>query len=119
MIGTTGLKSLQIDCVVGVYALERVQPQSIVMDIELDYDFAGAAGADQVREAVDYDRVAAGVTDLVQRRAFHLIEAMAEETAAMLLGQHPSVQTVRLEIRKPNAVEAAACSFVRLERGRG
>lgn len=118
MIGTTGLKCLRIDCVVGVYAFEREQPQPIIMDIELDYDFSGAADSDEVSHAVDYDRVAQGVTELVQRRGFHLIETMAEEVADMLLGQHASVQTARLEIRKPNAVPAAECSFVRLERSR-
>jgi len=67
---------------------------------------------------VDYDRVASSVTELVQRRAFQLIETMAEETAAMLLERLAQVRTVRLEIRKPAAVPAAACSFVRVERTR-
>lgn len=118
MIGTAGLKNLQIDCVVGVYAFEREQQQRIVMDIELDYDITAAASTDEVNEAVDYDRVAEAVTDLVTRRAFHLLEAMAAETATMLLAEHASVLTVRLDIRKPDAVAAAECAFVRLERNR-
>jgi len=36
----------------------------------------------------------------------------------MLLEQLTPVRTVRLEIRKPEAVPAAACSFVRVERTR-
>ena len=48
MIGTTGLKCLRIDCIVGVYAFEREQSQPILMDIELDYDFSGAAGSDDL-----------------------------------------------------------------------
>jgi len=36
----------------------------------------------------------------------------------MLLAEHPSLQTVRLEVRKPDAVPSAECSFVRLERTR-
>jgi dihydroneopterin aldolase len=43
---------------------------------------------------------------------------MAEETAKLLFEQHALAQTVRLEIRKPKAVPAAECSFVRLERNR-
>ena len=118
MIGTTGLKSLQVDCIVGIYEHERQAPQTVIMDIDLDYDFAAAAGSDAIGDAVDYDRVASGVTELVQRRAFQLIETMAEETAAMLLARLAQVRTVRLEIRKPAAVPAAACSFVRVERTR-
>lgn len=118
MIGTTGLASLEIDCIVGVYPHERETAQPIVMDIELDYDFAGAAGGDAVEHAVDYDLVARGVTELVQRRKFKLIETMAEEAAELLLERHRAVRTVRMEIRKPNAVPAADCSFVRVERSR-
>lgn len=118
MIGTTGLKSLQVDCIVGIYEHERQTPQTVIMDIDLDYDFAAAAGSDAIADAVDYDAVARGVTELVRRRAFQLIETMAEETAAMLLAQLAQVRTVRLEIRKPAAVPAAACSFVRVERVR-
>jgi dihydroneopterin aldolase len=118
MIGTTGLRSLQIDCIVGIYEQERRTPQTIVMDIDLDYDFAAAASSEEIGAAVDYDVVARGVTELVRRRAFQLIETMAEETAAMLLARLPQVRTIRLEIRKPAAVPAAACAFVRVERTR-
>ena len=118
MMGTAGLKGLRVECVVGIYAQERARTQPVVMDIELDYDFTAAAGSDAIGDAVDYDRVAAAVTQLVRDRGFQLIETMAEETAAMLLEQLSPVRTVRLEIRKPEAVPAAASSFVRVERTR-
>ena len=118
MMGTAGLKHLRVECVVGISEHERAKAQPVVMDIEVDYDFTAAAGSDAIGDAVDYDSIAAAVAELVQRRGFHLIETMAEETAAMLLGALTSVRTVRLEIRKPEAVPAAACSFVRVERTR-
>lgn len=118
MIGTTGLKSLQVDCIVGIYEHERQQPQRVVLDIDLDYDFAAATGSDAIADALDYDRVAREVTELLHRRAFQLIETMAEETAAMLLAQLAQVRQVRLDIRKPSAVPTAACACVRVERTR-
>ncbi|MEP7306956.1 MAG: dihydroneopterin aldolase [Acidobacteriota bacterium] len=118
MVGTAGLKGLRIECVIGVYGHERQKRQTIVVDIELDYDFAAAAASDAIGDAVDYDGVAASVTELAERRGFQLIETLAEETAGMLLERLPPVLAVRLEIRKPEAVPAAACSFVRVERKR-
>ena len=118
MVGTTGLQGLPVDCIVGIYALQRQTRQFVIMDIELDYDFADAAASDAIADAVDYDGVAAGITELVQRRAFQLIETMAEETAEMLLDRLPQVRRVHLEIRKPDAVPAATCAFVRVERRR-
>lgn len=118
MIGTTGLHNLRIDCIVGIYPHEREQTQTVFLDIELDYDFAKAAASDVIPDAVDYDHVVASVSGLIQSRRFQLIEAMAEETAAMLLAGLPQVEAVRIEIRKPAAVPSAANSFVRAERTR-
>ena len=42
MIGTTALKALRVDCIVGVYEAERLESQPVDLDIELDYDFAAA-----------------------------------------------------------------------------
>jgi dihydroneopterin aldolase len=118
MIGTTGLHGLRIECIVGIHAHERETRQTVIVDVDLDYDVAAAAASDAIDNAVDYVRVADGITELAQRRGFQLIETMAEEAAAMLFAQLPAVRRVRLEIRKPAAVPAAACAFVRVERTR-
>lgn len=118
MIGTAGLRGLRVECIVGIYEHERRSPQTVIMDIELDYDFAAAVVSESIADAVDYVGVAQSVAELAQRRAFQLIETMAEEAAAMLLDRFVPVRSVRLEIRKPAAVAAAACSFVRVERTR-
>jgi dihydroneopterin aldolase len=118
MIGITGLQGLRVECIVGIYAHERQTRQSVIMDIDLDYDFATAVASDAIADAVDYDGVAGGIAELVQSRAFQLIETMAEETVEMLLDRLPRVRRVRLEIRKPAAVSAASCAFVRVERAR-
>jgi len=118
MIGTTGLQALRVDCIVGIYEHERQARQTLFVDVDLDYDFAAAAASDAIADAVDYDGVVAALTALAERRGFQLIETMAEESAAMLLARLPQVRRVRLEIRKPAAVPAATCAFVRVERTR-
>lgn len=118
MTGTTGLKNLRVDCIVGIHPHERAATQTVRLDVELDYDFAAAAASDAIGDAVDYTAVAAAVTELLQSSRFQLIETLAERTAALLLAQLPGVSVVRLEVRKPAAVPAADCSFVRLERRR-
>ncbi len=118
MTGTTGLKDLRVDCIIGIYPHERAATQTVLLDIELDYDFAAPAASDAIADAVDYDGVAASVTRLLQASGFQLIETMAEKAAALLLAEVPVATAVRLEVRKPAAVPAAACSFVRVERTR-
>ena len=118
MVGTAGLKGLRVECILGIYEHERQKKQPVIVDVELDYDFAAAAASDAIGDAVDYDHVAAAVAQLAERQHFQLIETLAEATAGMLLELLTPVQAVRLEVRKPEAVPAAACSFVRLERKR-
>lgn len=118
MLGTTGLKALRVDCIVGIYPHERERTQTVFLDIELDYDFGPAAASDAISDAVDYDRIASGLTGLLVERQFQLIEAMAEASAAWVLTQIPEARRVAIEVRKPAAVPAADCSFVRVERVR-
>ncbi len=118
MVGTAGLRNLEVTGIVGVYARERERPQPVVFDIEVDYDLAPAAQSDALADAIDYDGIAAAVRELVHRRQFALLEAMAEAAAALLLDRIDRAHRVRLEVRKPQAVPAAACAFVRVERTR-
>ena len=118
MTGTTGLKDLRVECIVGIYPHERATMQTVCLDVELDYDFAAPAASDAIADAVDYDDIAAGITDLLQSARFQLIETMAERAAALLLQRVPVATAVRIEVRKPAAVPAAASSFVRVERRR-
>lgn len=118
MRGTTGVRDLQVACIVGIYPHERLQEQTVLLDIEIDYDFAPAAASDAVGDVVDYDMVVSTVTGLVRERKFHLIETMAEQAVALLFARVPQAMAVRLEVRKPAAVPAARHSFVRVERSR-
>ncbi|MCC7185597.1 MAG: dihydroneopterin aldolase [Acidobacteria bacterium] len=118
MTGTTGLHNLHIECIIGIHPHERAHVQSVFVDVELDSDFAPAAASDVITDAIDYTAVAAQLTTLFQTRKFQLLESMIEEAAALLLAHDPRVTAVRLEIRKPAAVPAAADSFVRISRVR-
>lgn len=118
MIGTTGLQALRIECIVGIHPHERATRQALLLDIEMDYDFAAASGSEAIEDAIDYAGVARDVTELAVRREFQLIETMAEEVAALVLARSSEALRVRIEIRKPAAVPAAVCAFVRVERTR-
>ncbi len=118
MIGTTGLHDLEVECIVGIHPHERENTQYVFVDIELDSDFSQAAISDAIHDAIDYTAVATRVTTLLQERKFQLLEAMVEAVAAMLLAFDFRITAVRVEIRKPAAVEDASDSFVRVARSR-
>lgn len=118
MSGTIGLRGLRITCVIGTADSERSRPQQLEVDLEVDFDLSTAAESDRIGDTVDYRLMARQLAGLAEQRRFFLIEAYAEAAADYLLECWPALEAVRLEVRKPGAVEAADHSFCRLERRR-
>lgn len=118
MRGVIGLSALRIDCIIGIHPHERVTEQPVLLDLEVEQDFAAAAASDDFSHTSDYAAMAEQLAELGQRRQFQLLETFAEEAAAMLFANFSAISHLRLEIRKPQAVPAAAASFVRIERHR-
>lgn len=115
MIGTILLEGLEIECIVGIYPFEREKEQVLMVDLEIDRDFAAAAASDAVEDTVDYVALAALLTELAQRRKYKLLETFAEEAAAALIKEFGARRAL-VKIMKPGAVKAASWPAVRVER---
>jgi dihydroneopterin aldolase len=118
MIGTIGLRDLRIDCVIGIYPHERAATQPLFVDVEVEYDFSQAVQSDGIKDALDYDHLASELTRLAVEREYQLLEAFVEEAASHCLDHFPAINLIRLAVRKPQAVEAAAAAFAKAERTR-
>jgi len=118
VIGVIGLRGLRIHCIIGIHPHERVEEQPLLLDVEVEQDFAAASSSDDFAHTSDYAAMADTLTQLARRRQYQLLETFAEEAASLLFAQFTGVQCLRLEIRKPQAVDAAEASFVRIERTR-
>jgi dihydroneopterin aldolase len=114
--GTVSLRDLKIVCVVGIHPREREIPQPLLVDLDMDLDIALAAETQEVSATVDYSGVAAQLTALAQNRKYLLIEAFAEESAALLFDTYPPIQQVQISVKKPNAVPAARHAAVKIVR---
>lgn len=118
MLGTVGLKGLEIICVIGAHDEERLRRQPLRLTIALTCDFAEAAAEDRLARTVDYGEVAGLLTGMAEEGRFRLIETFAERAAAALLERFPDLLSVELEVEKPQAISAADCAFVRVHRAR-
>ena len=93
---------------IGVSGVERATRQPLWLDLELVIDAKRAARQDDVREAVDYAALVAGVKDLVEQASYHLLETLAEEVAAYVLGAFdPPEVVVRVTKRALPEIESA------------
>ncbi|MCB9833916.1 MAG: dihydroneopterin aldolase [Planctomycetes bacterium] len=115
MIGTILLEGLEVNCIIGIHPHERVEPQSILVDCEMDHDLAQAAATDDIAATIDYSAVAGLLRDLAVEGRYQLIETYVEEAAARIIERFGALR-VMLKVMKPDAVPEARWSAVRIER---
>ena len=90
----------------GVLPDERAQAQPIDLDLELDVDCEPAARSDDLSDAVDYAKVYAQCEDIVTKRSFTLLEALADACLAAILAD-ARIRSATIRIRKPRLLEGA------------
>ena len=100
------IKGLKATSVIGCYDWERDIRQTLVIDLELQADFTRAAQTDALADALDYAAISQRVIGVCDESRFQLLEALAEHLAGIVLAEF-SIQSLRMTITKPGAVEAA------------
>lgn len=109
------IENLEIDCVVGVFAHERVQRQTLRFDIEVGMQNLGGFQSDRLDETVDYAQVAQLVRDELSATSFKLLERLADHLADCI-AERFDVNRVRLRIAKGAIVPGASRVGVVLDR---
>ena len=105
-----------VDAIVGIHPQERITPQPIHFDLELETDAARGARTEHIDAALDYVRACAIVRDTAVQGKYQLVETLAERIAERLRDEL-DVGWLKLRVGKPNAVAAATLVGVEIERG--
>lgn len=87
----------------GAYRHERGLGQPFYVDIEIAYDFRGAAATDAVDDAVDYRDVYRTAKGIFEGPSLRLLETLAERTAQAILARFPMATAAFVHVRKPHA----------------
>ena len=110
------IRELRANTVIGVCDWEREVRQTVVLDLEMAWDNRPAAESDDIAEAINYAAVSSRLLEFIEGSQFQLIEAMAEQVAAIVLAEF-KVPWLRLRLCKPGAVAQARDVGVLIERG--
>jgi 7,8-dihydroneopterin aldolase/epimerase/oxygenase len=86
----------------GVFAHERENGQTFVVDVVLFVDTRRAAASDDLADTVDYGVLAETVVDIVEGEPVSLVEKLAQRIAGACLGES-AVQEVEVTVHKPQA----------------
>ncbi|HEX4525918.1 MAG TPA: dihydroneopterin aldolase [Gaiellaceae bacterium] len=87
----------------GVEEEEQRLGQLFLFDVRLEVGERGAS--DRLDEAVDYTQVASAIRELSNGQRFDLLEALATQTADMLMERFAPEQ-LRVRVRKPQVKPA-------------
>jgi len=109
------IKELCIETTIGIYDWERQIKQVVCIDLELGTEISKSSETDDIKDTIDYKKVAKRVQSFIQKSKFLLIEALAEETVKLII-QEFKVNYVKGRFSKPGAVTGSKEVGVIIER---
>ena len=109
------LELVKLKVKLGVPAWERVLPQTILLDISMDYDLAAAGKSDAIADTIDYGAVIARLNDSLQASQFQLVEALAEHVCQIILKEF-GAKLVKVKVAKPGILPGVKALGVVIER---
>ena len=98
------IRGLEIRCIIGTFPHERKKKQPIFIDLEIPCDAARPARKDDLREALDYDRLTRRLREFAAGTEFFLIETFADRAASLLIREF-KLASIQLTIWKPAAIQ--------------
>lgn len=100
------IQGLEIPCIIGTLPRERRKKQKVALDLEFSAPVKRAARRDDLKDALNYKKIAEYTTKFVSRSRFYLIETLAERLAQTLLLKF-KLKSITLRVSKPNAIRNA------------
>ncbi len=114
---TVRIEQLELDCIIGINAWERLTKQRITIDIEMNTDLSTAGVSDTIEDTINYRTISKVVIREIEASSYGLIEALASRVAEICL-EDDRTHSVVVTVRKPGAVRKAAAVGVVIRRTR-
>ena len=109
------IRDLVLNCSIGVHAHEKDATQRVRLNLDLAVCERDRALDDNINNVVCYEAMADGVRALILRGHVNLVETLAEDIAAMCLGDG-RVHSVRVRVEKLDILPDATSVGVEIER---
>ncbi len=90
---------LQVFYRVGVPDEERLQPQRLLLTIEMEFDFSTAAKTDSIADTIDYFAVSQRLLKFGDGKSWKLIEKLVADICDMILADFKP-ENISVEIKK-------------------
>ena len=87
----------------GVYEEEQEKGQNFIINAKFRLDTTTAGESDSLEDSVDYGKICLFINDFMRINRYNLLETVANQLARKLLAKFSQVQSVELEVEKPEA----------------
>ena len=114
---TIRINNLRVKVIIGCNDDERTRPQELLITISIAFDTWNAAATDDLRNTIDYDRLARRITEMAEGTEYMLVETLAQRVADLVL-EDERVQGVTVSIVKPGALANASSAEIIINRER-
>lgn len=117
MQDTIFIHDLSVSTLIGILPHERVQKQTLILNIELATDFQKAAASDDVRDAISYADIADSIIAFAADADYGLLERFGQALIDSLFAHYPATH-ITLSITKPGAVLHTRNIGIKMQRKR-
>lgn len=100
---------------IGVYEQERLGPQRVRFNVELQVREHIGPLNDDIANVLSYEDIVCGIKSILADGHINLVETLAEEVASLCLAD-PRVFRVRVRVEKLDVIPEAAAVGVEIER---
>ena len=96
------IEELRFSCIIGILESERHNPQEVVLNIEIDYDY--------IDSFINYADVAQLVESDLQEKKYELIETALEQLFILIPSKFPMTKRLFIKITKPEILPNCSVS---------
>lgn len=94
------LRALNLDAPVGVLASEKLAPQPIRIDLDVEFDLSAPGGSDDLNDTVNYADIVSLAEAVATSHHHELLESIADEIATGTLTLDVRIDAVEVTVTK-------------------
>jgi dihydroneopterin aldolase len=111
------VRDLEVMASLGIYETEKLEPQRVIVNIDLSVKESQGRTADDISHVVSYEIVVKKVEAILAEGHTNLVESLCEKIAASCL-RDSRVLAARIRVEKPDIIPNARSVGVEIERSR-
>ena len=111
------LTELSVITIIGVYPEERVTPQELLFDIDIEFNAQKAIASDDIEHTIDYYQLSEDIAAFVQGTSYQLLERLIHDIADLIMS-NPRSNRCRVKATKPEIISKAKSISLCIEKQR-